>query len=386
MYTMKKRVITIMLLSVFLCSFPIGCSRINNQETATLSKAESDSIANAQTAYELTSLLTRTSDLPKYSECNQDNDLYAYFDLLGANDYFIVSHEDEKYILFCYVYSGYGEELSSITDIEKVYDSENSGRLNLTAAKDIKTTEQTGCFPEITSVRCIVKLEEDITSLYVDGELYSEYDGGYIQVNDKYGVVDSDLNIIVPIQYDTIRDFETFATDKQYYFTATEQGAGLMDENYKTILNPKYDNIFFVNDNKFIVGKGPRDEVSLGNSQIGILNKNEELIHNYIDGFIDGNESFNNDVHQVVFGRMNGDVYLEGVLDDDLNVIIEPQYTSISVFEIESQKDQFYVVENDKGEFAVIDSSGKQQTEFKAASVYDVQTNYYNSLELADLT
>ena len=288
--------------------------------------------------------------------------------------------------MFCYVYSGYGEELSSITDIEKVYDSENSGRLNLTAAKDIKTTEQTGCFPEITSVRCIVKLEEDITSLYVDGELYSEYDGGYIQVNDKYGVVDSDLNIIVPIQYDTIRDFETFATDKQYYFTATEQGAGLMDENYKTILNPKYDNIFFVNDNKFIVGKGPRDEVSLGNSQIGILNKNEELIHNYIDGFIDGNESFNNDVHQVVFGRMNGDVYLEGVLDDDLNVIIEPQYTSISVFEIESQKDQFYVVENDKGEFAVIDSSGKQQTEFKAASVYDVQTNYYNSLELADLT
>ncbi|MBQ3692905.1 MAG: hypothetical protein II931_06270, partial [Clostridia bacterium] len=118
----------------------------------------------------------------------------------------------------------------------------------------------------------------------------------------------------------------------------------------------------------------------------GILNQNEELIHDYIDGFIDGNESFNNDVHQVVFGRMNGDVYLEGVLDDDLNVIIEPQYTSISVFEIESQKDQFYVVENDKGEFAVIDSSGKQQTEFKAASVYDVQTNYYNSLELADLT
>ena len=379
---MKKRMMSIMILSVCLCFLLTGCSGgVNNSGGEKLSQFEKDKIENAQTVYEISSLLTRTSDLLKYSECPNDDEFSMYFDLLGTHDYFVMPYGDEKYVLFLYAFSGYGETLSSITEIVKEYDSPNEGNLNLTVNNQIEYTEQDGCFPEITSARCIVKLDKDIKSLSVDGTAYNEYKGGYINVGDRYGVADADLNIIVPIQYETIRDFETFGTDKHYYFIVSENGAGVMNENYETIISPKYENIFFVNDSKFVVGKGPRDEVGLENAQIGILNQDEELIHEYIDGFIDGSESFDNDVHQVVFGRMSGDKYLQGVIDDDLNIIIEPEYQNITVFKIELQKDQFYVVENDKSEFAVIDSSGKQQTEFEPTSVYEVQTNYYESLE-----
>lgn len=379
---MKKRMRSITILYVCLCFLLIGCSSgVNSASSVKISQSESDKIENAQTVYEISSLLTKTSNLMKYSECTNDYELAMYFDLLGTHDYFVVPCGDEKYVLFLYVYSEYGEILSSITEIQKEYDAANDGNLNITVDKQIEYSEQDGFAPEITSARCIVKLDKDIKSLSVDGTAYSEYNGGYIKVGERYGVADADLNIIVPIQYETIREFEAFGTDNHYYFIAAESGAGLMNENYEMIISPKYDNIFFVNDSKFVVGKGPRDEVSLGNAQIGVLNQDEELIHEYIDGFIDGSESFNNDVNQVVFGRMSGDRYLQGVLDDDLNIIIEPQYQNITVFNIEEQKDQFYVVENDKSEFAVIDSSGKQKMEFEPTSVYDVQTSYYELLE-----
>ncbi len=379
---MKKINMSILVLSVCLSFSLIGCTgRINSPGSENITKSEEDKIENAQTVYELNSLLKRTSDLLKYSECPNDDELSMYFDLLETHDYFVVPYGDEKFVLFLYEYSGYGEILTSITEIKKEYDVPTEGNLKLTVNNQIEYSEQDGCAPDITSARCIVKLDKDIKSLSVDGTDYHEYNGGKIKVGDRYGVADANLNLIVPVKYETIRDLETFGTDKHYYYIVAESGSGVMNENYETIIFPEYDNIFFVSDSKFVVDKALKGEASLENSQIGVLNQDDELIHEYIDGFIDGGESFDNDVHQVVFCRMSGNDFLQGVLDDDLNIIIEPQYKSISVFKIDSKKDQFYVVENAQGEFAAIDSSGKQQTEFEPTSVYEVQTSYYESLK-----
>lgn len=241
---MKRKMMSIMSLIVCLCFLLIGCSE-NSTASRKLSQSENDKIENAKTVYEISSFLNKTSDLMKYSECTNDDELSMYFDLLGTHDYFVVPSGNEKYVLFLYEYSGYGETLSSITEIAKEYDSPNEGSLKLTVTSQIEYTEQDGFAPEITSVRCVVKLDKEIKSLSVDGTAYNEYSGGYINVDDKQGVADADLNIIVPIQYETIRDFETFGTDKHYYFIAAQNGVGVMNENYEIIIQPKYDNVFF---------------------------------------------------------------------------------------------------------------------------------------------
>lgn len=368
----------LVLASVCFCCLLTGCVTTTQANTKReLTQVEKDMIENARTAYDVAPLMTRTADYLKYSECAQDGGFAMYFDLLGGDEYTVVSQNGENYLLFYYSFSSYSEEMTAVTQIEQRYDGDI---LHLTVEKRTKASNQRGCFPTGRSARCIVKLEQDISTLYVNEKPFSVYDGGFIRVCDLTGVVDAELNIIVPIEYDMIRDYEVYDTDNRYYYTATEHGVGLMDESYQTLLKPQYVNIIFVDDNTFVVGRGPHEDFTLENAAIGIVDRNGNLLHDYIDGFISGDESFHNDVHQAVFGRMQGGQFLKGVVDDHLNVIIEPKYKAVSVFSFSEKNDRFYVVENLKGKFAVIDSSGKQQTEFVNTSVYDVQTQYYKTL------
>ncbi len=66
---------------------------------------------------------------------------------------------------------------------------------------------------------------------------------------------------------------------------------------------------------------------------------------------------------------------MSGVINEDFEIVIEPKYKDISVW-CEENENQFYVVENENEEFAVIDCKGVQQTDFEKTSIYDVQTKY----------
>lgn len=369
--------------SVGLCFLLTGCS-INyspsaDTDTKKLSTEELELIQNADTVYDIAELFTGKTkrDELQYSECDRNPPFSMYFELLGLKEYFIVDYDHEKYLLFDYAYVDYTSKMTSITGINKNY---NADHLSLSVTYRTKSEPNIGCFPSISSARCILKLDQEITSLTVNNTPYTPYDGGYVHIGDLYGVADAELNIIVPIQYTLITDLDTYETDQHYYRMTTKQGAGLMDENFQVLLQPQYDNIFFLYDNQFIVTRGVRSGTGLVGSEIGIVDSEENLLYGYIDGFINGDEHFYRDVHQMVFGRMVGDDYLEGVIDDHLNIIIEPQYEAVSVFEIGREDDRFYVVENQREEFAVIDSSGNQQTAFEKSSVYDVQTAYYQAL------
>lgn len=378
---MKKALLRIMALAL-IAAMLTGCgsaSRNVNNDSDDIHKTEVyNTLSNAKTVFDIADFLTKNSGTPKYSESDKNDELMLYFDVLlpVSKKYITVTQNDEKYILFTYTYSDYGSVISNINGIEKSYSSDN---LTIRIDKSIDHVSQEGCEPLWSDVNCVVKLERDIDKLIIDEQEYEEYSGGLLYVNDKYGVVDDNMNIIVPIKYDIIRDLDSPGSDRKYYFCHDENGSGVLDENYDIMLQPIYSNIFFINDNKFVVMKGKGNDNSLSDYQIGIVDGNENLIHDYIDGFIDGGLSFSNNAHQAVFGRMKGGKFLKGVIDENLNVIIEPIYNDVAVFGSDMPY-QFYVVENNREEFAVIDSSGVQKTEFEGTSVYDVQTKYYESL------
>lgn len=378
---MKKTFLRLMALTLITAALT-GCGSAPskaNSDSDDIHKTEVyNALANAKTVFDIADYLTKTSNALQYSECEKNDKLMLYFGVLlpVSKKYIIVTQNDEKYILFNYTYSDYGSVISNINGMEKSYGSDN---LTIRIDKSIDYVSQEGCEPLWSDVNCIVKLEQDIDKLIVDEQEYEEYSGGLLYVNGKYGVVDDNMNIIVPIKYDIIRDLDSPGSDRKYYFCHDENGSGVLDENYDIMLQPIYSNIFFINDNKFVVMKTKGDNNSLSDYQIGIIDGNENLIHDYIDGFIDGGLSFNNNAHQVVFGRMKGEKFLKGVIDDSLNVIIDPIYNDVAVFGSDMPY-QFYVVENNKEKFAVIDSSGIQKTEFEGTSVYDVKTKYYESL------
>ncbi len=379
---MKKAISSIVISVALLCSILTGCNTNSNTDAQStgLSAEEIQMINEATNAHDISAFLTKTADFMKYSECDNDSGLDMYFDLLAteSNKYYITKHDGEKYLLFYCVYSAYGEEMTAITDISKEY---NADKLTVTISKEIKSIEQSGCEPDLSYTRCILRLENDITSLSVDGKDYFEYSGGYIRAADLWGVVDKDLNVIVPIQYDIIREFDEYRSDDIYYYMTTENGMGLMDAEFQTVLPPIYNNIYYANGDRFIVSKGPRNEIKHGEWQIGIVDRNGDLLHEYINGYLNGYESFNNTIGQAVLSRTEGDACSEGVIDEELNIIIEPIYKDVRYFDIGAENIRFYVVENQNSEFAVFDSSGKQQTEFEKTSVYEAQTRYRETLQ-----
>ncbi len=376
---MKRPIFLPVLFSALLCLLMTGCkySGANSRDSEPeLSPETLKMVKEASTAYDVASLLTNTASDMKYSECENDDSLDMYFDLLCVeyNKYYIAEQGGERYALFIYQYLGYGAVVTSITGLDKQYGSDG---LSVAVSKEMKKIKQLGCEPDVSTVRCIVRLDREISSLTVDGMAYSRYDGGYICVGDLWGVVDENLDVIVPIQYDIIRELGTFNSDNPYYYMTTEAGMGLMDQEYRVLLEPAYGNIFFVNDNRFVVTT-PSGAVKLTDSQIGVVDRNGDLICDYINGFIDGSAHFNNAPCQAVFSRMgNNDNYLEGVVDSELNIIIEPIYNDVVPFNIGVSGDVFYVVENSNGEFAVFDSNGELQQPFEKTSVYDSKEKYY---------
>lgn len=350
-------------------------------------------LAKAEKVSDLSDGMTRTSDFLKYSECSDDDELLFYFDILSlsGNNYITVEHSGSEYLLFMYCYSDYGVIMENVNSINKHSDGNT---LNLMIDKDTHTLKrhEMYCEPDFSYCRCIVKLDKQYDNVVIDDKSYEKYDGGVINVDKKYGIIDENLNIIVPVIYNQIRNYDIYTykgvkyeTEHQYYRITGVDGNGIMDENYNIIVSPVYSNIYFINDDKFVVMKGKGQTNGIEDYQIGIVDGNGNITHDFIEGFINGSETnfTQNYAGQMIFGRMDGKDYLKGVLDENLNIVIEPVYKDVTVWNTDTEN-QFYVVENHNEEFAVIDTKGVQKTEFEKSSVYDVQTEYHEKLRNGD--
>ena len=80
-------------------------------------------IAMAKTIFELKDRMTNTADWCKFSECDDDDEFAAYYDLLvmSGNSYIEVENNGSDYILFVYCYSDYGLIMENVNGIDKKY-------------------------------------------------------------------------------------------------------------------------------------------------------------------------------------------------------------------------------------------------------------------------
>lgn len=355
-----------------------------SEKSAETTKTINSEVLNAKKIFDLKDRMTNTADYIKFSEYGDFDEFAAYYDLLmiSGNSYIEIENDSGDYLLFVYCYSDYGRVMENVNGINKNY-SDNTLALEL--EKELREFEHMGCEPDMSYCRCLIKVEEDFDKLTIDGREYTKYDGGRIYVDGKYGMADGEFNIRVPVKYDLIMDFPinepSMENTLMYYRVCTEGGNGIIDENYNTVLSPIYSNIIYLGDGKYILMKRKGESNGIENYQIGVIDSDENVIHDYIDGFIDGGmvNSWNNYARQIIFGRRNGGNYLKGVINENLEIIIEPQYKNISVW-CEENENQFYVVENEREEFAVIDWKGIQRTDFEKSSVYEVQTAYHEKL------
>ncbi len=328
-----------------------------------------------QSVQDYAAYLTRTADSLKYSECPDDSGLLFCFDLLGSQDYLMIEQDGTEYLLLRWVYSDYGAVVDAVTGIDK---NCTNGTLSLTVGKTIRQTGQSGCEPDLSYVSCILKLDEPVSSVTVDGQVYTPYAGGFVLVGEKWVVCGADLNMLcAPVWDGAVRLDHDYDDIPTLYRVWNEQGTGLLDEQFHEILPPKYTSVDYLAPDRYIVTKCWGN---VRNSELSIVDGSGNAIYGSISGLLSGGCKFSNHAHQAIYMiAFDPEPPLYGVIDDELNIIIPAKYTDITMWSADTA-DQFYVVRNDAAEYAVFDTNGSQVTEFDNSSVYEVQTAYHEYL------
>ena len=107
----------------------------------------------------------------------------------------------------------------------------------------------------------------------------------------------------------------------------------------------------------------------------GIVDGHENVVCDFISGSVEMQRiGIYNAKGQYILYRGG----LEGVIDEDLNIVIEPKYTKVVEYCGESPN-MFYVVENGIGKCAVVDNKGEFQTGFDYDEWYDAYKVYFDS-------
>ena len=284
-------------------------------------------LANAGSVYDLAPLMTMNEDKLLYSECRHDKDLHFYFDVLNFDEYIKVNYKGKDYALLYYDFSSYGLVVKDIKSVKKTYSGQS-----LNVEVNVKTKEKPidGCFPNTTKCRLILKLDQNVSSINVMDRPFNEYSGGRVFICGKEGIVDKDLQFLVPPVYDGIFDLTTFEESNcpMYYRVFKDGNNGVLDNNYEPVLSINYGNIYYINEDKFIVGKYYSDSTQ---DEIYILDSNENIIKK-AKGFLSSvdDSRFYCAEGQIKFADPScGDMWGFGVMDQELNTIIEPAYFSI---------------------------------------------------------
>ncbi len=361
---MKNKVLAVLLIACISLGLA-GCKqdskRGNRDRSAQSSETEpvdEELLETAESVYDIASLMTINEDKIIYSECRKDSDLHFYFDLLSFDEYIKVNYNGVDYLLFWYNFSSYGLVGTKVKSVNKLY---SGNRLDVDV--DLKTKEYSsdGCFPNSTRCRMILKMEQDVDFLYVMNVPYNEYDGGEVYVCGKRGIVDKDLNFLLPPIYDGIHELETFEQSNcpMLYRVFKDHKNGVLDADYNPVLSISYGNIYYLNEDRFIVSISYDDNVQ--NDVIALIDRDENILKQR-KGFLcaDSDSNFYCYDGQIEFADPSyGPSWGFGVMDQELNTIIEPLY--FSVYWV----DGHYKVDNHDNEEALFSKDGEQISEFR---------------------
>lgn len=314
-----------MLLSLTGCL--TGCKKAKPKNTEQTAAVDEAVLAGAKSVYDLASYMTMNEDKLIYSDCRHDEDLHFYFDILNYEEYIKVNFNGRDYALLYYDFRSYGLSATGIKSVKKSYSDQS---LNVEVDVRTKEVSSEGCFPSSTRCRLILKLDQDVSSVCVWGRPYTEYSGGHVFIGGKEGLVDKDLQFLISPVYDGIYELMTFEQSDcpVYYRVAKDGHNGVLDNNYNRVLSNSYGNVYYINENKFIVGTYLSD-ASL--DEIYIVDGNENILKK-TKGFLscESDSNFYCADGQIAFCDPSyGYQWGHGVMDQDLNTVIEPVYYNV---------------------------------------------------------
>lgn len=132
----------------------------------------------------------------------------------------------------------------------------------------------------------------------------------------------------------------------------------------------QYGNIIYYGYNTFVVTKKVNDAWKMG-----VVDINNNIIIDFIDGFM--SQDYFTSTKYAIYSVTDDNHDYEGVIDRNFNIILEPIYFDVTMWniDIDDYHEDYFVVEKD-GKRAVLDIEGNIKIDYCNSSVYDLWNKY----------
>lgn len=231
----------------------------------------------------------------------------------------------------------------------------------------------------------IEEIRKDIEEKYKVKARYDSLENFVVTRNFKYGVVNKEGIIIIPIKYDYIHE------DKNYYYVSDANKGKMFDKSGNIVVKKKYKNIKVLNDDRFLIETDKKN-----NNYYKIINKKGKVILQFkcdddltvsYGSIIVNHKSILTNNYSVIKYLGYDHIYsflndyaivsqhnLDGVIDKNGKLIIPLKYDYMSYF----AEDNLYLVKV-KEKYGVIDGNDNIIVPIMYKSV-----NRHRNLALAD--
>lgn len=191
------------------------------------------------------------------------------------------------------------------------------------------------------------------------------------------------MNLTIPAIYNGIYDLtinneslktatrEKFEIDySNYVRISNDNGNGIATKQGEILMECQYGNIIYYGYNTFVVTKKVNDTWKMG-----VVDINNNIVIDFIDGFM--SQSYFTSTQYAIYSVINNNNSYEGVIDRNLNIILQPIYSDVTMrnIEIGDYYEDYFIVEIN-GKRAVLDKEGNIKIDYCDSSVYDLWNEY----------
>ena len=190
------------------------------------------------------------------------------------------------------------------------------------------------------------------------------------------------MNMTIPAIYNGIYELtinneslktatgEKFEIDySNYVRISNDNGNGIATKQGEILMECQYGNIIYYGYNTFVVTKKVNDTWKMG-----VVDINNNIVIDFIDGFM--SQNYFTSTQYAIYSVINNNSY-EGVIDRNLNIILQPIYSDVTMknIEIGDYYEDYFIVERN-GKRAVLDKEGNIKIDYCDSSVYDLWNEY----------
>lgn len=191
------------------------------------------------------------------------------------------------------------------------------------------------------------------------------------------------MNMTIPAIYNGIYELtinneslktatgEKFEIDySNYVRISNDNGNGIATKQGEILMECQYENIIYYGYNTFVVTKKVNDTWKMG-----VVDINNNIVIDFIDGFM--SQNYFTSTQYAIYSVINNNNSYEGVIDRNLNIILQPIYSDVTMknIEIGDYYEDYFIVERN-GKRAVLDKEGNIKIDYCDSSVYDLWNEY----------